>query len=199
MIGVGRCYPQYLLNQALWLDDDAKLRSLFYPLYNNILLYWFPPAEGYDVAPYWDIPDSKKKKKITFVILHGRHPLLLVDVKAPSDFKSDSKRRAAVEQVVQHLDEVGPRNQHADRLYAISAIGKRWRACYTLKGKGSGAGQPIKAVAETKSLESTNAACWNPDITSDASYEALWNIVEAIKGNVFRMQFGNVCESSSPP
>jgi hypothetical protein len=181
--GVGS-YPQYILNQALRLDDDAKLRSLFYPLYNNILLYWFPPAEGYDVAPYWDIPDSKKKKKITFVILHGRHPLLLVDVKAPSDFKSNSKRRAAIEQVVQLLDEIGPKNQQADRLYAISAIGKRWRASYTSKGKGSGDGQPVNTVAEVSSLSSADEACWNPDITSDASFSALHSIVETVKGYV---------------
>jgi hypothetical protein len=182
VIGIGRGYPQFLLNNASRLDDDnAKLRSLFYPLYNKILLYWFPPTEGYDVAPYWDIPDSKKKK-ITFVILHGRHPLLLVDVKAPSDFKSDLKRRAAFKQVVQLLDEIGPRNQHADRLYAISAIGKRWRACYTLKGKGSGDGQPVNTVAEVSSFNSADEACWDPDITSDASFSALHSIVETVKG-----------------
>ena len=185
MIGIGGGYPHYILADASILDDDNEtLASVFYGLYNKMLNYWFPPTEGYGVAPYWEIPDSKKKKRITFFILHRRRPLLLVDVKAPSDFKSDSKRRAAIEQVVRHLDEIGLRNQHADRLYAISAIGKRWRACYTLKGKGSGDSQPVNTVAEVSSLSSADKACWNPDITSDASFSALYSIVEKVKGDV---------------
>lgn len=106
MIGVGRGYPQYLIKEASVLDDDNEnLRNVFYGLYNKILFYWFPMTEGYAVAPYWNIPGSRKK--ITFVVLHRRRPLLLIDVKAPSHFKSDFKRRAAMEQVVQHLDESG--------------------------------------------------------------------------------------------
>jgi hypothetical protein len=69
-------------------------------------------------------------------------------------------------------------------LYAISAIGKRWRACYTLKGKSSEGGHPVKGVAVKNSLRSPHPECWNPDITSNTSYVALQNIVETIKGYV---------------
>ena len=96
----------------------------------------------------------------------------------------DSGRDAAIVQVIQHLDEIGPNNQHADRLYAISAIGKRWRACYALKGNGSKGGQPVKGVAEANSLRSAKPECWNADITSNASWAALQSIVETIKGCV---------------
>ena len=75
---------------------------------------------------------------ITFVIEHHQHPLLLVEVKPPSDFQLDSGRAAAIIRVIQRLDEIGPNNRHADRLYAISAIGKMWRARYSLKGKEQG-------------------------------------------------------------
>ena len=64
------------------------------------------------------------------------------------------------------------------RLYAISAIGKRWRACYALKGNGSIGGQPVKGVAEESSFWSANSECWNADITSEAS----WGALETIKG-----------------
>ncbi|KAF8469299.1 hypothetical protein DFH94DRAFT_230927 [Russula ochroleuca] len=147
-----------------------------------ILVNWFPLSEGYCICPYWTIPGTKKT--ITFVIEHRQHPLLLIEVKPPSDFILDSGRDAAIVQLIQCLDTIGPTNQHTDRLYAISAIGKRWRACYALKGKGSEHGQAVDGVAEVTSLKSTDPACWSPDITSDASWAALNNIVETIKGYV---------------
>ncbi|KAH9976365.1 ubiquitin-related domain-containing protein [Lactifluus volemus] len=183
----GVSYPKYILTKAAELNDDNEtIESKFFPLYNKILNYWFPPTEGYDVCPWWSIPESRKSVDftITFVIEYHRHPLLLVDIKPPSDFQLDSGRVAAIYQVIQHLDEIGPTNQHVDRLYAISAIGRRWRACYALKGNGSEGGQPVKGVAKADSLKSAKPECWNADITSDVSCAALQTIVETIKGYV---------------
>ena len=109
---------------------------------------------------------------------------MLVEIKPPSDFQLESGRDAAVVQIIQRLDEIGPNNQLADRLYAISAIGKRWRARYALKGNGSEGGQPVEGVAEADSLRSAKPECWNPDITSNASWEALQNVVGIKKGYV---------------
>jgi hypothetical protein len=158
----------------------------FYPLFDKILNYWFPPTDGYDVCPQWSIPDSRTPNDLTtcFVIEHNQHPLLLVEIKPPSDFQLDRGRVSAIFQVIQRLDEIGPRNLHADRLYAISAIGKRWRACYALKGESSESGQPVEGIAAMNSLKSTDTECWNPDITSDTSWAAFQGIVETIKGYV---------------
>ena len=154
----------------------------FYPLYNSILLHCFPPSEGYDVCPKWSIPDSSiANDSITFVIEYNERPFLLVEIKPPLDFQSDSGRNAAITQVMQRLDEIGPKNMHADRLYAISSIGKRWRACYALQGSGSRGGQPVRGIATVNSLRSARPECWNPDITSDASWAALQSIVVKIK------------------
>ncbi len=106
-------------------------------------------------------------------------PLLLLDVEPPSDFHLDSGRVLAINQIIQHLDEIGPTNQHTERLYAISAIGKRWRAVYVKKGKGSKGGQPVRGVAAVNSLKSGDPNCWNPDITSEASWVALQSIATA--------------------
>lgn len=167
-------------------NDNETVETKYYPLYDKILNYWFPPTEGYDVSPQWSIPDTRKTVDftITFVVEHHQQPLLLVEIKPPSDFKLDSGRDAAVIQVIQRLDEIGPNNQHADRLYAISAIGKKWRACYAYKGNGSNGGQPVQGVAKTSSLRSGEPECWNEDITSSDSYEAFQGIVEIIKGYV---------------
>ena len=98
---------------------------------------------------------------IMFAIERHHHPLLLVEVKAPLEFKLDSERYAAIVEVIQHLDEVEPNNlnQCTEGLYVISAIEKRWRACYTSKGKGSEDGQPVNAVAKGSSLRSAIVAC----------------------------------------
>ena len=79
---------------------------------------------------------------------------------------------------------IGPTNQQAERLYAISAIGKRLRAIYALKGKGirDRGGHSVKGIAAVNSLRSADPECWNSDITSEASWEALKGIVETIKG-----------------
>ena len=172
-------------------NDNEIIETKFYTLYDKILNYWFPPSEGYDVYPKWSIPESRRIDDFTisFVIEHDHRPLLLVEIKPPSDFHLDSGRDAAIVQIILRLDEIGPYNQHVDRLYAISAIGKRWRACYALKGTGSKGGQPVKGVAVSNSLRSAKADCWNADITSNASFEALQSIVEKIKGYVAECKF----------
>ena len=105
-------------------------------------------------VPTGNIQGSKESIdfSITFVIKHHQWPLLLIEAKPPSDFRLDSGRLVAICQVIQHLDEIGPDNQYVDRLYAISAIGKRWRACYALKGKSSKYGQLVKGITKVSSL-----------------------------------------------
>ena len=151
----GGQYPQYILTKAAELNNcDETYETKYCPLYDKILNYWFPPAEGYDVCPYWLIPglEGNKDPTITFVIEHHQHPFLLVDIQPPSDFQYKYGCRAAISTVICYLDETGPTNLRADRRYAISAIGKRWRACYTLKGNGIERGQCVKGIAESNSL-----------------------------------------------
>lgn len=182
-------YPQFIQYRATWLNDDNEtIQTNMFSLYNMLLNYWFPATEGYEVCPQWTVPESRRIDnsifKINFVIEYHEHPLLLIEVKPPADFRFDSGRGLAVNQIIQRFDEVGPINMHADRLYAISAIGKRWRAWYVPKGGDSKDGLPVKGIAAESSLRSVLPECWNPDITSDASWKALRDIVNTIKGHV---------------
>lgn len=181
----GGSYPNYILAKAAALNNDTETTgSLFYPLYDKILNYWFPPTEDYDVCPCWSIPGQYNvDSTITFVIEHHHHPLLLIEVKPPSHIHNETLREIAIAEISEHLHLVGPSNMYADQLYAISAIGKNWRACYALKGEGSG--QSVKGITKAKfSVLSGKKNAWNPDITSDASWKALQEIVETIKGYV---------------
>src|SRR6266702_3157091 len=151
-----------------------------------ILNYWFPPADGYDVCPRWTIPNSRRTddSTVTFVIEYQERPFLLLEVKPPCDFHLDSGRGGAINQIIELFDEIGPTNQHTERQYAISAIGKMWRASYVTKGNGSEGAQPVKDVAERNSLTSAAPNCWNLDITSNASWSALQSIVDTINGYI---------------
>lgn len=185
----GGGYPQYILNNAAEPElnnDNEGMDTVFFPLYDKILYYWFPPSEGYDVCIQWPIPggDPIGDLPIFFVIEHNNHPLLLVNVRAPNIFQLPSGRFYSRTETFAHLDFVGPTNDHSDRLYAISAIGKRWRAWYTPRGGTSENGRIVKGVARVNSFKTDNPDCWNPDITSDASWTALQSIVETIKGYV---------------
>ena len=181
----GGGYPKYIVDQAARLNDEHEtVKAKFHPLYVSILSYWFPPADGYHVSPHWIIEDATEDRHISFVIKVPQEqelPLLLVEVKPPSDFHVDRKREAAITQITDRLDVIGPTNPYP-RLYAISVVGKRWRVSYVAKGEGSKGGQPVKGIAAVNSLRSADPDCWNPDITSDYSWEALWSIVETIKG-----------------
>ncbi|KAH9072116.1 hypothetical protein EDB83DRAFT_197022 [Lactarius deliciosus] len=118
----------------------------------------------------------------SLLLLSSIRGTLLLEVKPPCDFHLGLGREVAINQLIEHLDEIEPSNQHTERLYAISAIGKRWRAGYVVKSHGSVGGHPVKGVAKVNSLISAGPNCWNPDVTSDASWSALWEIVDIIKG-----------------
>jgi hypothetical protein len=173
-------------------NDNENSRNAFYSLYVNILRYWFPSTEGYDICPQWPVPDCMSvHSAIPFVIEHNQRVLLLIEVNAPSKFQLAGARDFAISLVLQRLDEIGQDIQ-ADRLYAISAFGTGWRAWYTLNGNGSAGAEPVVGVGEVNSLKSAEPNCWNPDITSDASWAALQGIVEIIKENVALMSLNNV-------
>ena len=84
---------QYILTKAVELNNDQEtIKSKFYSLYDKILNYF----------------------TITFVIEHHQRPLLLVEIKPPSDFHAESGREAAIIQIIKHLGEIGPTYEHLD-------------------------------------------------------------------------------------
>jgi hypothetical protein len=97
-----------------------------------------------------------------------------------------SGQAAAIDQVIQCLDEIRLTNEHSNQLYGISAIGKRWRTCHAL-GMGGEDGQVVEGVFKVSSLTSAEPERWNLDITSDDSWAAFGDIDETIKGYAVAM------------
>ncbi|KAF8469304.1 ubiquitin-related domain-containing protein [Russula ochroleuca] len=147
----GDC-PAHILSIAETLDDNIAIESLYYPLYTAILIEFFPPRSGYVVSPQWTIPDTMRTVDLAVTIRVEGHllpkPTLLVEVKSPYRFELKSKRVDAMSQLIDRLDEVGPTNDYIDRMYAMSVIGNRWRACHIPRGSGSRGGQPVRQVAQ---------------------------------------------------
>lgn len=165
-------------------NDNETIESLYYPLYDKLLNLWFPASEDFDVAPQWTIPGSKKSVDfaVTFAIQFQEKPILLVEVKPPSAVAVESTRMEAIAQVLSLLDEVGPTNTSLDRLYAISALGKRWRACYATKGSTSQSGRSVAITGSSNTLRGHEVENWAPDIVSEESFNAMNEIVNTIKG-----------------
>ncbi|KAL4069151.1 hypothetical protein J3A83DRAFT_3490104 [Scleroderma citrinum] len=84
--------------------------------------------------PMGDLSNLHGWNRLPLIIEYHGHPLLL-DVKPP-DFSLEGGRKYALAQILSFLDEAGPTNAYAERLYAISAIGKRWRACWVYQQGG---------------------------------------------------------------
>ncbi|KAN0137157.1 hypothetical protein V8E53_005154 [Lactarius tabidus] len=178
-------YADHILEATESHNDDETNENLYYPFYDKLLNHLFP-GDHYDVCPQWQIPNTRFTVDFTVRVRNdpGNLPLLLVEIKPPSHFHSVSRRRYAMEQVIRRLDQVGPTNQHAQRLYAISAIGLRWRASYARMNNGSRNGRGVRNIAAISSLRSAALGCWSPNITSEPSFIALQNIVEIIGGYV---------------
>jgi len=170
----GDGYPKYIMDGAAErMDDRETNKNNSHALYGKILEYWFPPTDGYQISPHWVIPSAPEDRHISFVIKRLRQPpLLLLEVKPPSHFHLVKKREAAITQITKRLEMMGPTNPHP-QLYAISAIGKRWRVSYVTKGKGE--------VTVVNPLGSGDPDCWIPDVTSYSSWEVLRRVVESIK------------------
>lgn len=105
-----------------------------------------------------------------------------MEIKPPAAAELESSRAEALYQIINRLDEVGPTNTHIDRLYAISALGKKWRACYALKGTGSSSGRSVAIAGCPNSLSGHDVENWADDITSQDSFDAMEKIVTTIKG-----------------
>jgi len=47
-------YPEYIRDTLDYLSDLPPARRNYYPLWNHVLEYWFPPTEGFDIVQDWD-------------------------------------------------------------------------------------------------------------------------------------------------
>jgi hypothetical protein len=159
----------------------GSIEAPWYGVYNAILGHWFPVEERYAVSPQWDPnPAQKKHKALDFAVLYRGRPILLIEIKPPHFITTDSARHLALQQIRSRIDVVCPTVTWAESLYAVSIIGKDWRALCCPAGRRCGMAIPFQLDAES-SATSNARVCWTEDIFSSESYDKMQALVSLIK------------------
>jgi len=168
-------YPDCILEvAALLTDDHAPYPYQFLDLWELILTHWFPETEGYRIKPQWEIPyldDREGEADITFAVLDGDNPVVLLQVSAPRDFHNVHTRAAAEALATNQFEHVAPYCQNDYPLCAIAAMGKKWTAFHR---------SPNLTAYEAQSLGEERID-WMDDIVSEPSYEMIEVFFSSLK------------------
>ncbi|KAJ6593626.1 hypothetical protein B0H19DRAFT_1091240 [Mycena capillaripes] len=172
-------YPDCILELAARLTDDhAGSPYQFFDLWELVLMHWFPETEGYRLQHRWSIPyldDREGAANITFAVLDGDNPVVLLQVSAPRDFHNMHTRAAAEALSGSHFEHVAPYCHNEYQLCAIAAMGKKWMAFHR---------SPNLTAYEAQSLGSEERIEWMEDIVSEPSYEMIECFFSSLKEGV---------------
>jgi len=168
-------YPDCILELAACLTDEhSASRYQFFDLWELVLMHWFPETEGYRIEQQWAIPyfdDREGAADITFAVLDGDNPVVLLQVSAPRDFHNVHMRAAAEALSASHFEHVAPYCQNDYPLCAIAAMGKKWTAFHR---------SPNLTAYEAQSLGEERIE-WMDDIVSEPSYEMIECFFSSLK------------------
>ena len=111
-------------NQPQFANDE----SAYYGPYTRLLYHLFGGIEGpFEITPQYHIPQAPRNAidvVAMFTVEFNKHPVFFIEVKPPSSFHFDSKRKQADEQMRDRFRDLRP-NIVTPRLPAISAFGTR--------------------------------------------------------------------------
>ncbi|KAJ7124987.1 hypothetical protein C8R44DRAFT_128466 [Mycena epipterygia] len=169
-------YPDFILQIAARLNDDnAPTRYQFYDLWELILAHWFPEREGYTIEPQWSIPylddrDGDGTADVTYAVLDGESPVVLLQVSAPRDFHNVHTRAAAEALSASHFEHVAPYCE-LEHLCVISAMGKKWSAFH----------RSANLTAHEAQTLGEDRIDWMDDVVSEPSYEMMERFLSVVK------------------
>ncbi|KAJ7188554.1 hypothetical protein C8R46DRAFT_24484 [Mycena filopes] len=171
--GPAGLYPQVILEVAARLtDDNSPHPHQFFDLWELVLTHWFPQNE-YRIQPRWPLPYLDNEVAVSFAVLHGDDPVVLLQVSAPRDFHNVHTRAAAEALSAGHFEHVAPYCKGDFPLCAITAMGKKWMAFHR---------SPNLTAHEARAHELGEERIeWMDDIVSEPSYEMLERFFATIK------------------
>jgi len=151
----------------------------FHGPYNKLLNTVFPPESEFTVVPQY-MPSSRESADflVVFEVILEDKPVLILELRSPSDLRYASKRRAADRKVRDRIHDL-----YADCplpvLHAVSAMGTR--LCFFHK-RGAEAIQP-PFIEEHPVLQTDSAPSerWHWDIIEDEGMRKFQDVVEEIK------------------
>ena len=162
--------------------------SQFYPLYTLLLSNFFPPVEGYMVAPQYKKPEHAKSGcpdfTIIFVVKRNYHPVFFLEVKPSGCMRNVSSREQADLQM-RHRFENLFENVEIDNLYGASAIGTK--ICMYKLDKASRQVSPAPIASEEWVTDTAPKDRWNIDIMTPEGEEECRRVVQQVKEMSLRL------------
>lgn len=156
----------------------------YYAPYNKLLNYIFPPDTEFTVVPQsYPVPESRDS--IDFVIEYlievQNKPVLILEIKSPSNIKFLSKRQEADNQIRRRLRDIADLCP-LDKLYGISAFGTDIRAYNIDKNYDI---LPERIPEDQKRIIDTAPKDqWNIDILTLEGSKVLEDIFNYVKSRV---------------
>ena len=122
-------WPQWMANsfQSACQPQFANDESAYYGPYTRLLYHLFGLDGPFEIIPQYHIPETPRDASdvvAMFTVELQKHPVLFIEVKPPSYFRLDSKRKQADDQMRDRFRDL--RSQLiTPRLPGISAFGTR--------------------------------------------------------------------------
>ena len=162
--------------------------SQFYPLYTLLLSNFFPPVEGYLVAPQYKKPEHGKSGcpdfAIIFVVNRNYHPVFFVEVKPSGCMRNVSSREQADLQMRHRFENLFG-DVEIDNLYGASAIGTK--ICMYKFDKASRQVSPALIPGKESVTDTAPRDRWNIDIMTPEGQEECRRVVQQVKEMSLRL------------
>jgi hypothetical protein len=166
------------MESAHVLGDNPN-KTTFFPIWRDILSYWFPSEHGFEIVQDWEIPIPSSVDpeplplRCTFAVLNDGRPLVLLQIRGTLDNANDIARQWGRAAADKQFDRVVSGPFPPPTLCVISAMGLKWNAFLRPADMTS---------AEVQSVRGYDwLGEWEEDVTSMVSFESLGYCFDAIK------------------
>lgn len=177
-------WPQWLINSFLSAHQPrfANDESAFYGPYTRFLYCLFGLEGSFEITPQYHIPDTPRgaiDAVALFTVELNKHPMLFIQVKSPSSFQFDSKRKLADDQMRERFRDLRP-SVDTPRLPAISAFGTRL-AFYEYTTATNAVTPPAIAADPIYLNDLAPAERWDCDLLQPEGTARMLQVVDDVK------------------
>lgn len=189
-------YPDYIRDTLTYISESPPARTNYYPLWNHVLEYWFPPTEGFDIVQDWDpskasfgphhIVEAQLQNNAevlqrtnpsfaVFDVMFPTQPFLCVKVlnALPVDEFVKLRAQVALEETFETLSVCSAASAGLKPICVVSAVGAKWGM--VVRQPGWLQTDPGMQVGNDCVGE------WEEDVTSPESFKVMGYYFEEMK------------------
>ena len=79
---------------------------MLYGPFNSLLLYLFPPTEGYQISPQYNLIPGAIDFSVVYLVIEREFPIFFIEIKTPSTLYRDSARETADNQMRERFQDI---------------------------------------------------------------------------------------------